>query len=68
MNGHEVLSKIEKGYRMPKPGSAIPVPDAYYETMCQCWNRVPDSRPTFAFLQDFFENFIVQAQVQYAPL
>ncbi|KAL3867800.1 hypothetical protein ACJMK2_040819 [Sinanodonta woodiana] len=66
MSGHEVLSKVEKGYRMPKPaGGPVPVPDAYYDTMLKCWNRVPESRPTFAYLQDFFDNFFVAAEGEY---
>lgn len=66
MNGHEVLNKVEKGYRMQKPsGGPVPCPDAYYEIMLKCWNRVPESRPTFAYLEEFFNDFLVESEGQY---
>lgn len=67
MNGHEVLSKVEKGYRMPKPtGGIIPCPDPYYDIMLQCWKRNADSRPTFEYLRDFFDNYFVSSEGQYS--
>lgn len=67
MNGHEVLSKVEKGYRMPKPtGGSLPCPDPYYDIMLQCWKRNADSRPTFEYLRDFFDNYFVSSEGQYS--
>ncbi|XP_061180887.1 tyrosine-protein kinase SRK2-like [Saccostrea echinata] len=67
MNGHEVLSKVEKGYRMPKPtGGTVPCPDPYYDIMLQCWKRNADSRPTFEYLRDFFDNYFVSSEGQYS--
>ena len=66
MNGHEVLNRVEKGYRMQKPtGGPFACPDAYYETMTKCWNRIPESRPTFAYLQDFFDNYFIAVEEAY---
>ena len=69
MNGHEVLNRVEKGFRMPKPtGGPVPCPDPYYDIMLKCWNRVADSRPTFAYLQDFFNNYIVNVEGEYRAM
>ncbi|XP_060082185.1 tyrosine-protein kinase SRK2-like isoform X1 [Ylistrum balloti] len=66
MNGHEVLSKVEKGYRMPKmTGGPVSCPDPYYEIMLSCWKRNPETRPTFVYLQDFFDNFFVSVETPY---
>ncbi|XP_053394693.1 tyrosine-protein kinase SRK2-like [Mercenaria mercenaria] len=69
MNGHEVLNRVEKGFRMQKPtGGPVPCPDPYYEIMLKCWNRVADSRPTFAYLQDFFNNYMVNVEGEYRAM
>lgn len=66
MNGHEVLDRVDKGFRMPKPtGGPVSCPEPYYEIMLKCWNRVADSRPTFEYLHDFFENYGVAAEERY---
>ncbi|WAR22688.1 HCK-like protein [Mya arenaria] len=69
MNGHEVLNRVEKGYRMPKPtGGPVICQEPYYEHMMKCWNRNPENRPTFAYLQDFFNNYLVAAEGEYKPM
>ena len=66
MPGHEVLSKVEKGFRMQKPTNGpFPCPDGYYDAMKKCWNRVPEERPTFAYLNDFFDTFAVATEQEY---
>ncbi|XP_053390602.1 tyrosine-protein kinase SRK3-like [Mercenaria mercenaria] len=60
MNGHETLNRVDKGFRMQKPiEGSVPCPDPYYEIMLKCWNKVADSRPTFAYLKDFFKSYTV---------
>ena len=41
---HEVLERIAKGYRMPKPGQCT---DEYYDVMKSCWEAHPVDRPSF---------------------
>ena len=63
IKGNDVIQDVKKGYRMPKPISGpIICPDPYYETMLKCWNKDAKCRPTFAYLQDFFENYNVAAE------
>ena len=63
MTGHDVLSKVESGVRMAKPnGGPIPCPDPYYDIMLQCWKEMAATRPTFAFLHDFFDNYFVTSE------
>ncbi|XP_053395707.1 proto-oncogene tyrosine-protein kinase Src-like [Mercenaria mercenaria] len=58
MDKFVVLKRVEKGFRMNKPYSCpCPCPDPYYEIMRKCWNLTAINRPTFAFLQDFFNNY-----------
>lgn len=66
MTGHDVLTKVESGVRMAKPnGGPIPCPDPYYDIMLQCWKKLAETRPTFAFLHDFFDNYFVTAEGSY---
>ncbi|KAJ1155011.1 hypothetical protein NDU88_007747 [Pleurodeles waltl] len=57
MTGMQVVQQVERGYRMPQPPSC---PKELYDIMLECWNSVPDNRPTFETLQwkleDFFES------------
>ncbi|XP_041359598.1 tyrosine-protein kinase SRK2-like [Gigantopelta aegis] len=57
MGGSEVLHKVDKGFRMPKPSGPIGYDDSYYEIMLKCWQRRPEERPTFAFLHDTFDDY-----------
>ena len=66
MAGHDVLTQIDGGYRMEKPkGGAVECPDPYYDIMLDCWKRNPETRPTFEFLQDFFDNYLISAEKEY---
>lgn len=47
MTNAEVLSRIDKGYRMPQPPNCDP---KYYGIMVECWNKEPNKRPTFETL------------------
>ncbi|KAH3805975.1 hypothetical protein DPMN_134285 [Dreissena polymorpha] len=69
MSGHEVLNRVEKGLRIPRPtGGPVHCPDIYYEHMFKCWNRSPETRPTFVSLQDFFNNYMVSAEGEFKAM
>lgn len=65
MSGSEVLSRVDKGYRMPKPPGGAGCTDAFYEIMCKCWNRIAEQRPTFAYLHSFFDDYFVNIEPNY---
>jgi len=54
MSNAEVLSKVERGYRMPEPPNT---PEGLYEVMLDCWKANPEDRPSFESLQRRLENF-----------
>lgn len=64
MQNKEVIDRIQTGYRMAKPTN-FDCPDAVYNIMLECWQSIPDKRPTFEFLATFFENFSVSAEQSY---
>jgi hypothetical protein len=62
MMGREVLEQVDRGYRMPKPALAT---ESLYDMLLKCWENDPDSRPTFEFLQSFFDDFFVTTEPNY---
>lgn len=64
MHGREVIEQVDKGYRMPKPPNQ-PLPDSIYRLMIQCWDASPEKRPTFEFLNHYFESFNVTSEIPY---
>lgn len=64
MHSREVIEQIERGYRMPKPTNHQ-LPDSIYNLMLTCWDAVPEKRPTFEFLNHYFESFSVTSEVPY---
>jgi tyrosine-protein kinase Src len=67
MNTRDVIEALERGYRMPKPTS-MPLPDEIYNVMLLCWDNTPEKRPTFEFLQHFFEDFNVTSEIPYREI
>ena len=66
MSGSEVLSKVDKGYRMPRPtGGVAGCSDAFYEIVEKCWKRSAEQRPTFAYLHSFFDDYFVNIEPNY---
>ena len=62
MTNAEVLSQVERGYRMPCPPNCS---TALYEIMLECWNKDPMRRPTFETLQWKLEDFFTLDQSDY---
>ncbi|XP_071836506.1 tyrosine-protein kinase yes-like [Apostichopus japonicus] len=48
----EIYSKIESGYRLPKPRFCS---EKVYKVMGKCWDEDPEMRPTFIYLHRFLE-------------
>uniref|UniRef100_A0A1B0FJM4 Tyrosine-protein kinase n=1 Tax=Glossina morsitans morsitans TaxID=37546 RepID=A0A1B0FJM4_GLOMM len=64
MHSREVIENIERGFRMPKPTNHY-FPDNIYHLLLQCWDAVPEKRPTFEFLNHYFESYSVTSEVPY---
>ncbi len=62
MGNREVLEQVEMGYRIPQPALA---PDSLYDLLCKCWDKNPESRPTFDYLFTFFDDFFVSTEPGY---
>lgn len=63
----KVVEMVLSGYKMPKP-RFFDVPDAVYNEMARCWELDPVKRPTFDFLEDFFEYYGVSAEGSYGDV
>ena len=59
MTNAETLAQVERGYRMPIPPGC---PQPLYQIMLQCWNKDPNSRPTFEYLRDTLEDYFVSTE------
>ena len=62
MNNREVIERVQGGYRMPQPPRC---PDELYKMMIKCWDKEPDLRPTFDYLQSYFDDYQVSTEVPY---
>ena len=60
--GRDVLSQVERGYRMPCPPDC---PKPLYDLMLKCWNATPKERPTFEFLQGTLEDYFAASEPTY---
>ncbi|CAD5206436.1 unnamed protein product [Bursaphelenchus okinawaensis] len=54
MHNREVIEQVEQGYRMPCPKNC---PPEVYEHMLKCWHQLPEKRPTFSYLYNYFDDF-----------
>ena len=64
--GAEALTRIEQGYRMPKPNTErFECPESLYEMMLKAWDPIPENRPTFAFLYSFFDDYFIATEPNY---
>ncbi|XP_056403389.1 tyrosine-protein kinase HCK [Hyla sarda] len=62
MSNLEVITALERGYRMQCPGNC---PKEFYDIMLQCWQQNPEQRPTFDYLQGILEDFFTATESQY---
>ncbi|XP_071965773.1 tyrosine-protein kinase Fyn-like [Antedon mediterranea] len=62
MMNMEVLEQVDRGYRMPKPSNC---PDSLFDLMMKCWNKEPQSRPTFEFLHHYLDDYFVATEPDY---
>uniref|UniRef100_H3DJR0 Tyrosine-protein kinase n=1 Tax=Tetraodon nigroviridis TaxID=99883 RepID=H3DJR0_TETNG len=62
MTKGEVISSIQRGYRMPQPDSC---PSELYHMMLDCWKDKPDARPTFEYMQSVLNDFYTATESQY---
>ncbi|KAM6948163.1 tyrosine-protein kinase Lyn [Aplochiton taeniatus] len=62
MSNGEVMSSLQRGYRMPCPECC---PEELYDIMTTCWKNKPDDRPTFDYLQSVLDDFYTATEGQY---
>ncbi|KAM9296573.1 tyrosine-protein kinase HCK [Gastrophryne carolinensis] len=62
MSNLEVITALEREYRMPCPSNC---PQELYSIMLECWQRNPEQRPTFEYLQGVLEDFFTATEHQY---
>lgn len=63
MSNPEVISSLERGYRMARPDTCPPT--LYWGVISKCWHSQPQERPTFEFLQSVLEDFHTSTEQQY---
>jgi len=57
MQNREVLDRVENGYRMKNTWDT---PNDIYQIMVNCWDKKPKQRPSFDYLSQFFNDYVVQ--------
>lgn len=62
MTKGEVMSSLQRGYRMPQPDSC---PQELYDIMMSCWKNKPEERPTFDYMQSVLDDFYTATEGQY---
>jgi len=62
MSNSEVMSSVQRGYRMPRSENC---PPELYEIMNSCWKSKPDDRPTFDYIQSVLDDFYTATEGQY---
>ncbi|TMS09612.1 Tyrosine-protein kinase Lyn [Larimichthys crocea] len=62
MTKGEVMSSVQRGYRMPQPDNC---PTEYYDIMMSCWRNKPEDRPTFDYMQSVLDDFYTATEAQY---
>nr|XP_023684328.1 tyrosine-protein kinase Lyn-like isoform X1 [Paramormyrops kingsleyae]XP_023684329.1 tyrosine-protein kinase Lyn-like isoform X1 [Paramormyrops kingsleyae] len=62
MSNAEVMTSVQRGYRMPKPENC---PSELYEIMNTCWKNKPEDRPTFDYIQSVLDDFYTATEGQY---
>uniref|UniRef100_A0A8C1YRV5 Tyrosine-protein kinase n=1 Tax=Cyprinus carpio TaxID=7962 RepID=A0A8C1YRV5_CYPCA len=62
MCNSEVMSSVQRGYRMPRPENC---PTELYDIMTTCWKNKPDDRPTFDYIQSVLDDFYTATEGQY---
>lgn len=62
MTNTETLEQVRNGYRMPRTANC---PQQIYSMLLRMWDSVPEKRPTFSFLCDFFEDYFVNSDNDY---
>lgn len=62
MTKGEVISSLQRGYRMPRPDNC---PTELYDIMMSCWNHKPEDRPTFDYMQSVLDDFYTATEEQY---
>ena len=65
MSNAETIQQVDRGYRMPQPPGC---PEPLYQIMLHCWNKEPESRPTFEYLQLTLEDYFVSTEPGYRDL
>ncbi|KAF3698932.1 Tyrosine-protein kinase Lyn [Channa argus] len=62
MSKVEVMSSVQRGYRMPRPDTC---PPELYEIMMSCWKNKPEDRPTFDYMQSVLDDYNTATEGQY---
>ena len=62
MTNAETLAQVERGYRMPCPPNC---PPPLYDIMLTCWNKEPNTRPTFEYLHATLDDYFVSTEPNY---